>query len=155
MAVLDDATVIQAPLRSTGAPWACSRHIRIGDAHKLQQGSGRDDAVGNPLPSYLVPRHGMACHPGFRLTVNEGEREISVDVLQPEASAERPFLRVKANPDIGLTADITTTALAGTGWQTLIAPLTATADGAVRVELWNADPGFPCWFDNLGVQAAS
>lgn len=117
----------------------------------MQQGSGRDDTVGNPVPSYKQARYGIVCDPGFRLTVRTGARQVSVQVRQPEASAERPFLRVKANPDIGLSADVTATATSATGWQTITASFTATSDGGVWVELWNADPGLPCWFDGLSI----
>ena len=74
---------------------------------------------------------------------------MKVDVRQPDAAAARPVLRVKANPDIGLAADVSATAGAATDWQTVTLNFTATADGGVRVELETPDPVKPCWFDNL------
>jgi hypothetical protein len=87
----------------------------------------------------------------FRLAVKAGARTVSVDVLQPVASAMRPKLVVKANPAIGLTSDQTATAGAGTGWQTLSVAFTATANGGVRVLLVNEGTQYPAWFDNVKV----
>ena len=62
----------------------------------------------------------------------------------------RPTLVVRKNVAIGLTDDVTTTAAAGTGWVTVTASFTATADGAVWFELRNnLDGYFPCFFDKL------
>jgi hypothetical protein len=72
-------------------------------------------------------------------------------VLQPDASATRPFLRVLANGDIGFNAPLTSTAGSSTGWQTLAVSVTASQDGGVLVELCNADLSKPCWFDNVTV----
>lgn len=106
-----------------------------------------DAGVGNPAPSLRVTRNAYA----LRLAVAEGERTVSVDVLQPDAAATRPKLRVRANAEIGLAMDLEAEAGAGTGWQTVSVSFTATANGGVRLELWNTDPAVPCWFDNVKV----
>lgn len=107
-----------------------------------------DGSVGNPAPSLLcLAVRGFP----FRLAVKAGARTVSVDVLQPQASAIRPRLRVRANPAIGLTSDLEAVAGPATGWQTVSASFTATANGGVRVELVNTDAAWPCWFDNVRV----
>jgi hypothetical protein len=106
---------------------------------------GLDATAGNPAPSLKLK---VGRWP-VRLAVKSGSRTLKVDVRQPDAAAERPVLRVKANPDIGLAADVSATAGSATDWQTLTLNFTATADGGVRVELENPAPGKPCWFDNL------
>lgn len=87
----------------------------------------------------------------FRLAVKAGARTVSVDVRQPQATAIRPRLRVRANPSIGLMSDLEAVAGASTDWQTLSVSFTATANGGVRVELVNEDGANPCWFDNLRI----
>jgi hypothetical protein len=104
-----------------------------------------DATVGNPAPSLKL----KAGRWPVRLAVKSGARTVKVDLRQPDATAARPVLRVKANPDIGLAADVSATAGAATNWQTVTLNFTATADGGVRVELENPDPEKPCWFDNL------
>jgi hypothetical protein len=106
---------------------------------------GLDATAGNPAPSFQ--NRGGAW--SVRLAVKSGARTVKVDVRQPDVAAARPVLRVKANPDIGLAADMSATASAATDWQTVTLNFTATADGGVRVELENPDPEKPCWFDNL------
>jgi hypothetical protein len=112
---------------------------------RLAVNSGKDSQIGNPAPSLKLSLGRYQ----FRIAVKSGARTVKVDVRQPDAAAARPVLRVKANPDIGLAADVSATASAATDWQTVTLNFTATADGGVRVELENPDPGKPCWFDNL------
>lgn len=109
--------------------------------------SGRDDTEGNPAPCLKVARYGSF---SFRLACATGDRELTVQVKQPDSSAVRPYMTVRANASIGVAA-ATATADASTGWQNLTLNFTATGDGGVWVELWNADPGKPCWFDNLSL----
>lgn len=96
---------------------------------------GKDTVEGDPAqPSLRL----SAGYWAFRWTVLTGTRTISVKVKQPANLSPRPTLVVKANPEIGVNADATGTAAAGTGWVT-IGPvtITPTSDGAVWVELHN------------------
>jgi hypothetical protein len=104
-----------------------------------------DSGAGNPAPSLKL----NAGYWPVRLAVKSGARTVKVDVRQPDSAAARPVLRVKANPAIGLAADVTATAGSGTDWQTVQAAFTATADGGAVIELENPDPEKPCWFDNV------
>ncbi len=139
----NSSIVVNTPTKATAG--TC---VLMPDGQRLVMGSGRDDAEGNPAPSLKLGRYGFH---RFRLAVETGARQVSVQVKQPTAAAERPYLRVRANPDIGIASAQTATADAGTGWQTLTVSFTATADGGIVVEIWNADLGSPCWFDNLSI----
>lgn len=122
------------------------REVRL-DGQPLYPRVAVDGSVGNPGPSLKVR---WSRYP-FRLAVRAGARRVTVDVRQPVATAVRPKLVVKANPAIGLNADVTATAGTGTDWQTLEAAFTATANGGVKVWLVNEDFMNPCWFDNVKV----
>jgi hypothetical protein len=115
----------------------------------LQTGTAKDEDIGNPAPSIVIPRFGFF---PVRIAVTSGARTLSVDVLQPTASAVRPFARIRRNEAIGMTAAVEATAGASTGWQTITANFDASENGGVWIELWNADPGEPCWWDNLLIQ---
>ena len=113
---------------------------------------GRDDVEGEPDPPSL-----RLDAPGvwrFRWTVAAGSHGITVQVKQVENVEPRPTITVKANPDIGVMADVVEVARDGVGW-VLAGPLIIepTSDGAVFVELRNRlqrQPGrAPCYFDNL------
>ena len=85
-----------------------------------------------------------------RAKVKAGSRSISIDVKQAANLTPRPTLAVRKNVAVGLTDDVTATAAGGTGWVTVTASFTATADGAVWFELRNnLDGFFPCFFDKL------
>lgn len=107
---------------------------------------GRDNAIGNPPPSQKVSR------PGFyatRIPVTAGYRVISIDYLLIDPDADNdpalihnavaippfPRLTVKANPEVGLLADVSADATSGDGktWRTLSVAFTATANGVVEV----------------------
>jgi hypothetical protein len=107
---------------------------------------GIDPEVGNPAPSLKVVGYGSV---PFRLAVAAGARTLTVDVLQPEAAAVRAWVKVRRNDAVGVTTDLTQTTAAGTGWQQVQLAFTATANGAVVIELGHSDPGYRCWFDNL------
>ena len=115
---------------------------------RLTRDSGLDSQIGNPAPSFKL----SFGHHRVRLPVKSGTRIVSVDVVQPSATAERPVLRVKSNTGIGLNADVSATASAATNWQTVTLTFVATANGAVVIELENPDVVKPCWFDNLKIQ---
>jgi hypothetical protein len=80
-----------------------------------------------------------------------GARTFAVDCLFDRNVAPYPRLIVKANPLVGLGADIVVDAVAATTWQTLSAGFTATALGAV--ELWREKRSWgmadSVWWDNL------
>ena len=85
-----------------------------------------------------------------RAKVKPGSRSISIDVKQAANLSPRPTLVVRKNAAVGLAEDVTATATSGTGWVTVTASFTATADGAVWFELRNnLDGYFPCLFDKL------
>jgi hypothetical protein len=109
---------------------------------------GLDATVGNPAPSF---KNQGGAWP-VRLAVKSGARTVKVDVLQPDATAARPVMRIKANPSIGIPSDVTATAGSQTTWQTLSVTINPTADGAFVLELENPDPEKPCWFDNVKIQ---
>lgn len=106
------------------------------------QHTARDDEVGNPSPpSQRQTRPGIFTS---LMPVTAGARTISVDVklVSPDpnnnspATALLPFPRitVRANPEVGLHADVVFSAVATYEWQTLTASFVATAPGVV--ELW-------------------
>ena len=72
----------------------------------------------------------------------------------PSILIARPTLTVRANPAIGVNADVTATAPAGTGWVT-IGPLTftASASGGIVIELFAPWDGGESgtWFDSISV----
>jgi len=90
----------------------------------------------------------------FRWRVRTGARSIQVNVKQAVNISPRPSLIVKANPGIGINADVTGTAASNTGW-VVIGPvnITPSSDGAVWVELWNNYDAqvyqAPCYFDHI------
>lgn len=132
----------------TVAPALLSESVRVDGEGIYFGGAGRDNSVGNPAPGYRIDRYGSL---KLRLAISSGTHIVYAQVLQPNASATRPFLRVLANADIGLNAPLTSTAGSSTGWQTLAVSVTASQDGGVLVELCNADLSKPCWFDNVTV----
>lgn len=110
--------------------------------------TGRDNAIGNTAPGLKV---GCGVVLRFALPVSAGTRTLTVDAYQNTPSAARPFVRLKANPSIGIPADITSVAGANTGWIAIGAiTLAPTFAGGVWVELWNPAryPWF-AYFDNL------
>jgi hypothetical protein len=117
---------------------------------RLNRASGIDTAVGDEAPSLKLRGYHKFSFPAL-LPVEAGARSITVDVLQPVAAAARCQLIVKASRKIGLLEDMVVTAGAGTGWQTLTASFTATANGAVRIVLLNPGSGRDAWFDNVAI----
>ena len=115
---------------------------------------GRDTTEGDPSqPSLRMDSAGMW---RFRWTVLSGARTITIGVKQAANASPRPTLVVKANPNIGVNADVTETAGAAAGWIAIgPAAINPTSDGAVEVQLWNnLDRQFgtaPCYFDTESI----
>lgn len=105
----------------------------------LKTGVRKETVDGSPAPPCIA-----LDYPGFwrfRWAVLSGARTVGVDAKQvSNVAGKRPSLRVKANPAIGVNADVTSAAGAGAGWVT-ISPATVnpTSDGVLWVELWNND----------------
>jgi hypothetical protein len=78
----------------------------------------------------------------FRWPMGAGLHELSMDVRNLSGLLPYPVITLRANPAIGINADVVGSAVAGTGWQT-IGPLsvTATGNGAIWVELFCAPTG--------------
>lgn len=111
----------------------------------------RDNTEGSPDPPSL--RMNTKGRFRFRWTViGGGARTVSVNVKQPINLSPRPTLTVKANPAIGVAADVSGTAPSGTSWVT-IGPvvINPTIDGSLFVELSaNYDGQYvPCWWDEI------
>ena len=82
-----------------------------------------------------------------------GTLKMDMKQVSNVAAPYRPSFIVKANPSIGVNADVTGTAGSGTGWVT-VGPVTVTpsSDGVLTVELWNNDIGTfnsPAYFDQM------
>jgi hypothetical protein len=116
----------------------------------LMSNSRRNDTEGFPIgPSLDISSH--TCY-RFRWAMDSGARTISCYVKHPSDGTPRPTLVVKANPAIGINADVTGTASSSTGW-VQIGPITVnpTSDGATWVELWNNRDAQVdhCYFDTI------
>lgn len=113
-------------------------------------GASRDDTVGSTAaPSLKMTRLGVFT---FELFVKAGDRTVKAKVRQTMPASPQPQLRVRANPGLGIAADVVATAPAGTDWVTVgPAEFTASADGIVTVELWCLAPGtaVECWWDDV------
>lgn len=116
----------------------------------LQVGVKRSDAQGMPfVPSLEIQFWGSW---RFRWVVAAGSRSISVWAMQVVNLTPRPAIVIKANPDVGLNADVTAVAPAGTGWvHTPDAAFVASVAGVVWVELWNRvqSQNAPVFFDRI------
>lgn len=115
-------------------------------------GIRRENTEGNPTPPCLAIDQPNVRR--FRWGVLAGTRTISIDTKQvSNVTGKRPRIIVKANPEIGVNADVVGDAGAGTGWTT-VGPLTVTptSDGVLWVELWNMDTDTfqsSAYFDHL------
>lgn len=116
----------------------------------LQVGMSESFTEGNPTPPSLKLRY-----PGFhrfRWTIQPGVRQLVVTVKQVANVAPFPSVVIKANPSVGVGADIVSTSAGGISWVT-IGPVsfTATALGYVWVELHNncRAAESACYFDHL------
>jgi hypothetical protein len=126
-------------------------HLRIldlGVRPPIWYGAGRSDTEGSPAPpSMNLPVRGAL---RSRAKIKAGTRSIRIDVKPAANLSPRPTSVIRRNPAVGLAEDVTVTGPAGTGWVTVTASFTATADEAVGFELRNnLDGYFGCFFDNL------
>ena len=118
----------------------------------LALGAGRDDTEGSAAaPSLYLPKGGVI---RLRIPVAAGSRSVTIKAKQLSATLPRPSARLVANADIGLNADLSGSAPAGSDW-VVIGPLafTATLKGGVMIELFAPWSGGEsgCWFDSLTV----
>jgi hypothetical protein len=114
---------------------------------------GRDDTEGNlQPPSFRLEGPGRVFL--TRWPVSPGNRTVSIDVKYTPNEAPRPRLIVRANPEVGVVADVTGEAPSGTGWVT-IGPLTVAVSqaGALEIFLEVQHPAVDgaAWWDNLQV----
>lgn len=119
--------------------------------------SGRDDVVGNPTPpSQKQGAPGILRH--LLIPLSTGAHTISIDVLfTAPGAAQRPEpfprMTVRANPDVGLLADVVAQAVDAETWQTLMASFSTTKPGVVEVWREKRCLGMDdtVWWDNLTV----
>ena len=121
------------------------RHLQVGVREELVDGYPSPPCLALDIPGFWRARWQLS--PGSQ-TISVWAKQVS------NVAGKRPTLVVKANPAIGVSADIVGTAGSSTGW-TKIGPLTvvATAPGVVYFEFHNNDVvtfQSPCYFDNLG-----
>lgn len=118
----------------------------------FQVGVRKSTSEGSPAqPSLALDIPGMW---RFRWGVTAGTRTISIKAKQvSNVAGRRPRMTVKANPGIGVNADVSGDAGGSADWVT-IGPLTVTpaSDGVLWVELWNMDAvtfDSPAFFDHI------
>jgi hypothetical protein len=102
----------------------------------LTVGISKETTDGSPsAPCLKIANKGMW---RFKWVIKSGERSIYINCKQVINLNPRPTITIKANPSVGLNADIVGTAPSGVDWVT-IGPLTFTAasKGVVYVELSN------------------
>jgi hypothetical protein len=117
----------------------------------LQNGVSRSDIEGSPdVPSVRLAQVGFWRF--LWVAKSPGRYQIQVNVKQVINLPPRPSLVIKANPDIGLSADVVGDAPDGADWVT-IGPLTVntTVPGATYIELHNNYAGdyADCFFDHI------
>lgn len=125
---------------SSNAPGTLMRHMRFGVTKATDNGMPTQ-------PSIKLLHFGSW---RFRWVVEVGDRSVSAWAYQAINLSPRPAIIVKANPDVGLMADVVSPAGANSGWvQIPAATFTATALGVVWVELHNrlTQDIYPAYFD--------
>jgi hypothetical protein len=131
---------------SVGGDTFFGRHLQVGVLESV--------VIGNPGPPSLI-----LAIPGmwrFRWSLKPGPHSITINALQGQpvpVSGTTPTLTVKANPLVGINADVSAAATPSNVWVT-IGPVfvIATATGPVWVELRNNYWGFyntPAFFDHV------
>lgn len=124
------------------------RHLTPGVTQSMSDGNPSAPCLKLEFPSFWR----------FRWVVKAGSRTVSVNAKQTGTiltSSLRPTVVVKANPNIGLNADISGSAVASQGWVT-IGPVSfiATTSGVTWVELHNNNTNegdTPTYFDHIVV----
>jgi len=127
----------------------------------IQVGVNKETVDGVPsAPSLRLDYPGNMWR--FRWVVKGGNRSISVSAKQNSTGSYRPSMVIKANSNIGLNYDVSSSAADGAGWVT-IGPITFTATSgsseAVWVELHNNNyniissngglTAVPAYFDHI------
>ena len=105
----------------------------------LTVGARKELVEGNPAPPSLALDIPSSYR--FRWGVKAGTRTFSTSVKQvSNVTGKRPRVIIRANPAIGVNADVVTDAGSGTGWVN-VGPITVTpsSDGVLFVEFWNMD----------------
>ncbi len=106
-----------------------TRHLQVGITQSYADGFPSAPCLSLQVPGFWR----------FRWSVKSGQRSVYVWAQNNSTgSAYRPSMVVKANPVVGLNADLSASAPNGVGW-TQIGPITFTPTGAgvVWVELHN------------------
>jgi hypothetical protein len=117
----------------------------------FQIGAYRSNTQGTPLaPCLALDFWGFW---RFRWAVGPGNRSLTAFAKQVSNVANRPSIVLKANPDVGLVADVTAVMGSSTDWIAATAAFVATGTGMVWVELHNNCLGIPdtCFFDRVSV----
>lgn len=124
--------------------------MNLGGTLMYGLGISKELVEGDPAPSLLMQYPATM---RFRWAVLDILNSVQVDVKQASNVSPRPTLTIKANPEIGVNADVVGTAASGTGWVT-IGPISATptSRGVLIIELEcptreEGDDG--CFWDNL------
>lgn len=120
--------------------------------------AARDDVIGNPVgPSQRQDGSGIIGpdRNAILWPIHEvGTRTFNIDVKYTPDVSPRPRIIAKANPEVGLLADLVDEAVSSAGWQTLTVSFSALAVGIV--EVWREVPsGYAdarTWWDNVRVE---
>jgi hypothetical protein len=138
------------PGMSTSQPALLARAFQLGgERDQYAMGVARNDSDGNPsAPCQSQPRPSVLKDIFWR--VNVGSNTLEIDC---KYTGTAPRIIIRANPSLGLQADHTVTAGAGSGWVTLSYTFTATAKGVVNVwrERLDGDITHTCLWDHLVV----
>lgn len=116
-------------------------------------GARKETTDGSPLPPSFALDYPLTSY-RWRWGVKSGTRTLQLAAKQvSNVTGKRPRVIVRANPSIGVTADISADAPDSADWTT-IGPITVnpTANGVLWVELWNMDTDnnyTPALFDHI------
>ena len=109
----------------------------------------RDDTDGYPLPPcQMQQRPGVIG--GILIPVNAGA-QITIMLNCKYTGAIPPRMIVRANPDVGLLADLFAVAPQGSGWVNVVATFTPSADGVVDVDREQCSSNAFTKWDNLQI----
>lgn len=108
----------------------CGVHVG-GEMSPLLLDATRNDTSGNPTASSQShPRPGIFKDIWWK--VRAGQRKFSID-CNYGGGTPRPRIILKANPALGIPADLISTAPAGAGWVTILLTVTVYATGVLSV----------------------